>query len=181
MIEYISNCSALIDWDEIIEQCANTQPEYIGPKHKKGDTIPGLDEVVNLWEHAGYKNVTDGGTVSWGMYMPGKQFDERSVQTFCDIFGINNYHTAWISKIDVGCFAPIHWDVNDHEEELSKLPPKVRYHCHIGKPKFGHVFIVENQCFYNKAQSDTFRWQDRRYWHAGSNCGLEPKYIFNLW
>jgi hypothetical protein len=181
MIEYIGNCSQIIDWDEIIKQCASTTPEYIGPSHKKSDDIPGLKEVSDLWDHAGYKNLNEGGTVGWSMYLPGKQFDSSAIDKFCKIYNIETYRTAWISRIDVGHFAPIHWDVNDQEEQLSKLPPMVRYHCHISKPKFGHVFIVEDQCFYNKAQGDTFKWADRRYWHAGSNCGLEPKYILNLW
>ena len=62
-----------------------------------------------------------------------------------------------------------------------KLPPKARYHAHIGAPKFGHVFIAQDQCFYNQAQGDTFKWDDRKYWHAGSNCGLESKFILNAW
>lgn len=181
MIEYIGNCSNLINWDDIIHQCKNSEPEYIGPSHKKGDNIPGLQEIVDLWEKADLRNLKDGGTVGWSMYLPNKQFDNTAIEKFCEFFEITNYHTAWISKIDVGCFAPIHWDVNNHEEELSKLPPKVRYHCHIGKPKFGHVFIAENQCYYNQPQGSTYKWGDRRYWHAGANCGLEPKYILNLW
>jgi len=181
MIDYIGNCSNIINWDEIILQCANSEPDYIGPSHKKEDNIPGLDQVATIWEKAGYKNLSEGGTVGWGMFIPGKQFDERSVTKFCELFKIDQYHTAWISKINVGHFAPWHWDVNDHEVELSKLPPKVRFHSHISKPQFGHVFIANGKCFYNQQQGSTYKWGDRRYWHAGTNCGLEPKYIFNLW
>lgn len=181
MIDYLGNCSDRIDWDSIIKQCQTSDPEYVGPSHKKDDDLPGLEEVAAIWEKGNYKNVADGGTVGWNMYMPGKQFDERSIEIFCEIYGIEDYHTAWISEITVGNFAPWHWDVNDHEEELSKLPAKVRYHCHIGKPKFGHIFIVQDKCFYNQPQGSTYRWGDRRYWHAGTNCGLEPKYILNLW
>ena len=181
MIEYIGNCSEHINWQDVILQCEHAEPEYIGPSHKKGDAIPGLDEVAMLWERAGYKNLNEGGTVGWGMYMPGKQFDERSLQMFCEIFKIENYFTAWISRIDVGCFAPLHWDVNDNEKELSKLDTVVRYHCHISEPNFGHIFIADDRCFYNQPQGSTFKWSDRKLWHAGSNCGLTPKYILNVW
>jgi hypothetical protein len=180
MIKCIGNCSD-IDWDSVIADCVNSKPEYIGPSHSKHDNIPGLEEVSTLWEHAGYKTLKEGGTVGWNMYIPGKQFDQKVIDQFCKTFAIESYRTAWISEIKPGNFAPIHWDVNDDEEELKKLPPMVRYHCHIGKPKFGHVFIANNQSFYNQPQGETYKWADRKYWHAGSNCGLESKFILNLW
>jgi hypothetical protein len=180
MINYVGNCKH-IDWDRVIADCAAHEPEYIGPSHKRGDTIPGLDPILDMWNNAGYKTVAEGGTVAWDMFMPGKQFDQAVIDQFCEFFEIPDYHTAWISRIHQGRFAPQHWDVNDEEEKLALLPPKVRYHAHIGKPKFGHVFIVEDKCFYNQEQGATYRWDDRKYWHAGTNCGLEPKYILNLW
>jgi len=180
MIERIGNCSD-IDWDSVIADCVNSEPEYVGPSHSKHDNIPGLEEVAALWEHAGYKTLKEGGTVGWNMYIPGKQFDQKAIDQFCKTFEIANYRTAWISEIKPGNFAPIHWDVNDNEEELKKLPPMVRYHCHIGKPKFGHVFIANDRCFYNQPQGETYKWADRRYWHAGTNCGLGSKFILNLW
>lgn len=181
MVRLIGNCSKVIDWNAVIKDCENTEPEYIGPSHSRADNLPGLDEIANMWEKAGYKNLDQGGTVGWDMYIPGKQFDQSAIEKFCEYFEIENYSTAWISSIKVGNFAPIHWDVHDDEEEMSKLPDIPRYHCHIGKPKFGHIFIVDEKCFYNQQQGATYRWESRKLWHAGTNMGLETKYILNLW
>jgi len=64
---------------------------------------------------------------------------------------------------------------------LSKLPDFKRWHVHISKPAFGHAFCVDDKCFYNQEQGSVYEWSDRKYWHAGSNCGLVPKYVFNFW
>ena len=181
MLEYIGNCSEKINLDELVRQCNESVPDYIGPRHRKTDNIPGLDEVTTLWENAGYELINQGGTVGWGMYFPGKQFDKEFVDKFCKFYDIKEYFTAWISRVDVGQFSPLHWDVNDKEIELAKLPKKVRYHCHISKPNFGQIFIVEKECFYNQPQGSTYKWEDRKLWHAGTNCGLQTKYILNLW
>ena len=34
-----------IDWDKVIKQCASVEPEFVGPSHKRGDNIPGLDPI----------------------------------------------------------------------------------------------------------------------------------------
>lgn len=177
MVRSIGICNHIINWDEIIDQCANTKPEYVGPSHKRGDTVTGLDPILDMWDSAGYKLEQDGGTVAWDMFIPGKQFDERIIET------LENYYyfeltNVWISRIHPGRFAPIHWDVHDDEDAIGDRP---RWHTHIGKPQWGHVFIVNNKCLYNRPQGETFRWESRRLWHAGTNCGTTPKYLLNMW
>lgn len=186
MIEFIGNCSSVIDWDEVIttlEQCGHeTHPgPFHGPTHKEGDPIPLLDEVTNIWRDEGYKRVEDGGTVQWDMFFPGTHFDQSIVDKFVEFYKIEKYSSAWISRIWPGNQAPMHWDVNDDEEEYLKLPDRLRWHCHVSRPNFGHVFVCEDQAFYGRPQGDTFLWNTRRLWHAGTNCGLVPKYQFNLW
>jgi hypothetical protein len=34
---------------------------------------------------------------------------------------------------------------------------------------------------YNQETGATWKWPKRTAWHAGSNAGLVPKYIFNIW
>lgn len=186
MIEYIGNSSAVINWDEVIAGLEKHDYEkhpgpFHGPAHKEGDPIPRLEEVLSLWRRAGYVRVEDGGTVQWDMFYPGVHFDQSVVDKFVEYFKIEHYDDAWISRVWPGNFAPMHWDVNDDEEALLALPDRQRWHAHISKPAFGHVFVVENECLYNKEQGAVFRWDSRRHWHAGSNCGLVPKYQFNLW
>ena len=176
MIENIGICNT-INWDSIIQECENTVPEFVGPSHKRGDTVTGLDPILDMWDNAGYQLASTGGTVVWDMFIPGKQFDERIIETFANFYCIE-IENAWISRIHPGKFAPMHWDVNDNEDAIGD---RLRWHCHIGKPSWGHIFIVEDTCLYNQQQGQTYKWNSRRAWHAGTNCGLTPKYILNLW
>lgn len=169
MIEYIDICP--INWQQLIHQLESQAP-YIGPKHKAGDNIIGLDEVTDMWTKAGY-----GPTVSWDMFYPGDHFDIDIVDQFVKWSGMRSYTNAWVSRIHPGFFAPQHWDVQDNEP----LPDTIRYHVHMSKPQFGHIFIAEDKCFYNQQQGATYKWSSRKAWHAGTNCGLVPKYIFNIW
>jgi hypothetical protein len=205
MIERVGICD-IIDWDKLILELSTVQivhraehellpeftewmpeiprnisPNNIGPKHKAGDPIPGLSPITDMWEAAGYKTPAEGGTVEWEMFFPGHNFDQSIVDTFAEYVGLEKVHSCWISRIWPGYFAPWHWDVNDDEARLSKEPTKPRWHCHMGKPAFGHVFIADDQCFYNQPQGTVYRWDSRSLWHAGTNCGLVPKYLFNIW
>lgn len=177
MIRNIGNCNNIINWNSIILDCENSKPEYVGPSHKRGDDVPGLDEILDMWDAAGYKTVAQGGTVAWDMFMPGKQFDQAVVDKFNEYFEID-CKNVWISRIWPGRFAPIHWDVHDNENEIGDRP---RWHCHIGQPQWGHVFIVGDTCLYNQPQGTAYEWSSRRLWHAGTNCGTVPKYLLNLW
>lgn len=183
MIRYLGNST--INWTEVIKDLELQSPAEIGPKHKEGDPIPGLDKVINLWKDAEYKTLGEGGTVGWDMFYPGQNFDTDIVDQFIKEFNlqeiISKVHSAWISRIHPGHFAPMHWDVQDDEEKLAFQPDIVRFHCHISPPQFGHIFIVEDQCFYNQQQGASYQWTSRKAWHAGTNCGLKPKYLFNLW
>jgi hypothetical protein len=182
-MKYIGNCSNIIDWDDVITSLENVKPSYVGPSHKKGDNIPGLNEVLDIWERAKFKTVHEdpNGTVGWDMFISGKDFDERITEKFLEFVGLTEYTTCWISRINIGRMAPWHWDVNDDEEQLSQQPEKRRFHCHIGKPRHGHIFLLEDRCFYNQEQGATYEWPSRKLWHAGMNSGLTPKYLLNLW
>lgn len=177
----IGNCSHIIDWDEVINSLNTQVPAYIGPSHKEGDGIPGLDQVTDMWKRAGLKTVSQGGTVEWDMFLAGINFDMSIANKFAEFVGIEKFNSCWISRINIGRFSPWHWDVHDNEVELSRRADIRRFHCHIGKPTHGHVLIVEDKCFYNQPQGEIYEWPARTSWHAGMNCGLTPKYLFNIW
>lgn len=179
----IGNCCHIIDWDEVISSIEDQTPAYVGPSHKKGDNIPGLDEVIDLWERAKFITVhqdPNKGSVGWDMFLPG-QFDRNIVDKFAKFVGLKRYHSAWISRIHIGKMSPWHWDVHDDEEKLSKILDIKRFHCHMSKPTHGHVFLIEKEIYYNQPQGEVFQWPGRTSWHAGMNCGLVPKYLFNIW
>lgn len=176
MIKMIGICND-INWESVITDCENHAPSYIGPSHKRGDDIPGLDDLLDLWDISGYKTVDKGGTVSWDMFFPGQQFDQSIVNRFNDFFEID-CKNVWISRIHPGRVAPMHWDIHDDE---NNIPECKRYHCHIGESGWGHVFIAQDQCFYDQLQGTTYEWSSRKLLHAGINFGTTPKYIWNAW
>lgn len=178
MTEFIGNCNDIIDWQGVVDTIKDQEPGYIGPRHRKGDAVTGIDDIADMWKEAGYVIAADGGNAGWGMYFAGKHFDQTVVDTFCNYVNITPIN-AWISKIDPGMVAPWHWDANDNEEEYSQMDLE-RYSVCICKPKPGHVFAVDDVVMYNQAQGDTFKWTSRKSWHGGANCGLTPKYLFNI-
>jgi len=42
------------------------------------------------------------------------------------------------------------------------------------------VFILEDECFYNIEQHMTYEWNSYRDYHAGTNAGNEPYYLFHF-
>ena len=177
MIEYIGNCD-IIDWQQLITELENQEPAYIGPKHRIGTNVPGVDEVGIPLINAGYK---EGGSMQWDMFLPKINFDNTLIQKFMNYVGMKSCYNAWISRIRPGYMAPWHWDVTDDEDTLTTHKEIVRYHTHISKPAPGHVFVVEDVCLYNQQQGAVWKWPNRKSWHTGSNSGLGPKYIFNIW
>jgi len=178
MIEYIGNSSEVINWDEVIAGLEKHEYESHPGKFQVPEHNLKLHEVIDPWIAAGYKPVEEGGSVQWDMFHPGVHFDQSVVDQFVSYFNITTYNTAWISRVKPGHVSPIHWDMNPDED---KILLRERWHAHIGKPAFGHVFVVEDTCLHSQPQGATYKWSDRRFWHAGSNIGLVHKYQFNLW
>jgi hypothetical protein len=131
-------------------------------------------ETIELWNQAGYKTTKQGGSAEWHMFYPGINFDERAVDTFCNLFSISNYKNCWISMILPGKFCP--WHVDQYDADTQSL----RYHCHIGKPEMGHVFMLEHDYFIKQQQGDTFLWHSASSWHCGVNAGTTPKFMLNV-
>jgi len=179
MTKFIGNCNDIIDWESIVVLLTKQTPAYIGPRHRATDNVVGIKEISEEWDRAGYKLFVDGGSAGWGMYFAGQHFDQSIVDKFADFVGIQPVN-AWISRINPGTMAPWHWDANDAEEQYAKMPDMLRFSCHISKPSPGHVSIVDDVCLYNQEQGNTYQWASRKSWHAGANCGLVPKYLFNM-
>lgn len=180
MTNFFGNCNHLINWDQVIKEIESNEPAYVGPRHREGDPVEGVDEVVGNLRKAGYRARTDGGNAGWDMYIAGVNFDDRVVKKFSEFVGLDGYTNAWIARVLPGDMAPWHWDITDDEETLSKANP-IRYHCHIQPSINGHLLVVENDFFYNTKQGDVFKWPNRKSWHCAANCSYVPFYIFNFW
>jgi hypothetical protein len=179
MTKFIGNCGNIIDWQSIVDSLATQPPAYTGPRHRGTDEIIGIKEISKSWDTAGYRLAVDGGSAGWGMYFAGQHFEQSVVEKFAYFVGVEPVN-AWISRVNPGAVAPWHWDANDAEEEYAKLPDMVRFSCHVSKPQPGHVSIIEDVCVYNQEQGNVWQWPSRKSWHAGANCGLAPKYLFNM-
>ena len=178
-MRFIGNCNDIINWQEIIDSLSTQTPAYVGPRHREDDPIIDIGTIAKQWKDAGYVLLADGGSAGWDMFFPESNFSDEVVKKFSDYVGIHA-ESARISRIHPGNCAPWHWDANDNEEQYSKMPEMIRFSCNISKPENGHIFIVEDFCLYNQEQGNVWQWPSRKSWHAGSNCGLVPKYLFNI-
>lgn len=180
MIDFIGNCSSYVDCQALINELSAKQGKIeTGIRDDYDPNHPQVKDYLylkNLAEVSGYNKA---GSVRFEHFYPGLDFD----QSIADNFGkfVNaTPKMIWVSKIMPGYCAPWHWDIIEHENEYRKEGEVVRFHCHLSKPKPGHVFMIENKAFYMEEQGNTYQWNDLRAWHAGSNVGLEPKWLLTF-
>ena len=107
MKQYIGNCNDVIDWNAVVDSVANSKPAYKGPRHTKEDDLPGIKEISEAWDKAGYTLASEGGTVGWDMCIPETNFDKKIVQQFSDYVGVDVL-SCWVSVIHQGYHAPWH-------------------------------------------------------------------------
>ena len=105
MKQYIGNCSDVIDWNAVVDSVANSKPAYQGPRHTRNDDLPGIKEISEAWDKAGYTLASEGGIVGWDMCIPETNFDRSVVDKFSDYVGVDVL-SCWVSVIHQGYHAP---------------------------------------------------------------------------
>ena len=185
MTKYVGTTENIIDWDAVLEKIVPRTGDYNSVKSvvdrsesnwEDDPTLLGsYHEVIGTWKKANY----DLNNIEWWDYYPGHHFDTSIQDKFANLVNADPLR-VFISEVMPGQCVPYHWDVEDHEEEWLKIGPLVRYVCFVDKPKFGHVLIVDQQCFYNMDQYRIYQWNNYRDHHAGTNCGTEPYYLFHF-
>jgi hypothetical protein len=185
MTKYIGTTKDIIDWDVVLEKIVPRTGDYNSVKSvvdrsesnwEDDPTLLGsYHEVIGTWKKANY----DLNNIEWWDYYPGNHFDNDVQDKFAELVNADPLR-VFISEVMPGQCVPYHWDVEDHEEEWLKIGPLVRYVCFVDKPKFGHVLIVDQECFYNAEQHLIYQWNNYRDHHAGTNCGTEPYYLFHF-
>lgn len=172
----ITNCSNKIDWPQIIETIKDKPgKELIPDKSLWDERNPGYGELFGLWERSNVSLAS----ARWVNYYPGKDYDDSTISVLEDLLKVKHIR-SWISRIDPGYCTPWHWDTDDREQEYLKLGNLRRFSCHIGEPEFGHVFLIGKEAHYFQEQGNLHEWSSHHAWHAGINCGLTPKFLFNL-
>jgi len=185
MTKYLGTTKDIIDWDSVLEKITPRTGDYNSVKSvvdrsesnwEDDPTLLGsYHEVICTWKKANY----DLDNIEWWDYYPGNHFDISVQDKFANLVNAEPLR-VFISEVMPGQCVPYHWDVEDHEEEWLKIGPLVRYVCFVDKPKFGHVLIVDQECFYNAEQHQIYQWNNYRDYHAGTNCGSKPYYLFHF-
>ena len=157
MTKYIGTTKGIVDWDGIIASIQprsgdhNTVSSVVDRSESNWADNPVLlgsyHEIISTWQRANY----DLTNVEWWDYYPEQHYDLDIQTKFADIVNAEPLR-VFVSEVMPGQCVPYHWDIEDHEEEWLKLGQLVRYVCFIDKPQFGHVFILEQECFYNVEQ-----------------------------
>lgn len=170
-VEYLGNCANLINFDNLIKNLGVA--DSIGPTASIDDD--NISEIARLWNSTGYDTSVKTGTVRWNMYYPDSSFDKSILSKILDFTKISHYSSAWISQINPGYCAAPHYD---------RYPVDItpyRLHIHLEDSHMGHIFYVGNTYLTDYKQGDIFKWKNPNAWHAGTNIGLKPKFMFNLY
>jgi hypothetical protein len=142
------------------------------------ESNPYYIEYINqtsMLQSAGYNEHT----VEYRHYQSGVHFHENYAKAIG--LAVNAIPLmCWISEIRPGKCTPWHWDINPWEDEHKQLGSIVRYFCFLSKPAPGHIFVTEHDSYYNEPQGTIYQYEDIHSWHAGSNIGLEPKFLLTF-
>lgn len=184
MPRFIANTNNIIDWNSIVEHCKksntgdhNTVTSVVdrSEAEAEGPLLESYREIISTWEKGGY-NLEE---IEWYDYYPGEHFDIDIQNKFAGIINAQP-RRVFVSEVYPGRNVPYHWDVEDKEEEWLAQGKLKRWVCFMDKPQFGHVLILEDECFYNVEQGSIYEWNDYKSYHAGTNCGTEPYYLFHF-
>lgn len=176
MAEFIGNFFAG-KWDSIIDTLIVQDGDPRTFDEKFYINADGrFDENIKMLKGAGYDQLD---SVEWINYYPEKHFDPLCVKKFEEYVEMKCAR-AWISRIRPGKYAPIHQDIDDHEEEYLKEGNLFRFSTFISQPHPGGVFVLKDTCFHCEASGNTYLWDNYMDWHAGGNCGLHDKFMFHF-
>lgn len=130
---------------------------------------------TKVLQDAGYNE----STVEYRHYQAGKHFDNKYQEALGKLLNATPI-MCWVSEIRPGKCTPWHWDINPWEEEHKQLGELVRYFCFLSAPAPGHIFVTEEDAYYNEPQGNVYQYKDIHSWHAGTNIGLVPKYLLTF-
>lgn len=174
-----------IDWTKVLSDIQphagdhNTVTSVVdrseGQHKQDEDKLSEYRGIIDTWKTAGY----DLTQIEWWDYYPGEHFDIEVQNVFERMFNAMP-RRVFISEVRPGQVVPYHYDVEDKEAEWLAEGNLVRYVCFIDKPQFGHVLILEDECFYNVKEHEIYKWDNYRSFHAGANCGTTPYYLFHF-
>jgi hypothetical protein len=88
---------------------------------------------------------------------------------------------CFISKVDPGVAVATHWDEGDIKfYDVADKEKISRYTCFIQEPMPGHLFVVEDYCFYKVTKGSVYKWNNHKDFHSAANTGFQSHYIFHF-
>lgn len=178
MKSYIGNCSNKFNCDQLINEILK---HNVTPSHghmvldENNPFYKDYIEQTEMLKKAGY----DEQSVEYRHYQSGLHFSEDYTNAISELVSAKPI-MCWISEIRPGKCTPWHWDINPWEQEHKQLGNLVRYFCFLSKPQPGHIFVTEEDVYYNEPQGSIYKYSNIHSWHAGSNVGLTPKFLLTL-
>jgi hypothetical protein len=168
-------------WDQFIKDLESETPAVVGPNEEreteKASRPNDLAATKELWNQAGYKSVSEGGSARWQMYFGGLNFDIEKFDGVFQQLGTTRHdvHACWVSRVAPGYCFP--WHIDQHPSHCNEKP---RYHIHLSRPNIGHMFIIEDEYYLDQPQGSAFVWKDPFAWHAGYNGGITNKWLLSI-
>ena len=165
MIEFVGNYRDAIPstWIEHM----NTHTGEVRPNNRMVMT-PEVKEMQDRWARAGYG---EGSAATWELFHDWDFTEQLDLSKFD--FCKDKQVQWWISKVPPGHCFPIHSDTIKPE----LINPK-RYWIAIDDYKWGHVFLVGNECLRDYKKGDVFIFDNSL--HGAANVGLENKYSLQI-
>jgi hypothetical protein len=161
------------NWKEIISQLGKGVDITTDPSRWNLDT-PGYKEIYQMWKDANFNM----DSIKWTNYYPDKHFNSNIVNVYSTDFKI--IHRAWISRLDPGYMAPLHWDVDDNEHEYLKHGPLKRKTIMMQDFALGQLFILGKEHYYNLLENSVIDWDKYNEWHSASNASMLPNYMLHI-
>jgi hypothetical protein len=176
---FIGNINSWFDCNELIRQLSTQEGEL----HKGLIDIPlshpEYEKYIDINQSAVSAGYDKNDAIKFRHFKPGTHFDNNFVDIFSKFVNATPM-VVFVSEISPGHMTPWHYDIDQFELANVDKGEKVRFHIHLSSPAPGHVFILEDHAFYNVPQGNVYQWHDIKSWHAGSNCGLVPKYLLSF-
>jgi hypothetical protein len=174
---YIATLNTL-NCEQILAEICNHEVKPSNGHMELDPTNPYYQEYIKqtqMLESAGYTSAT----VEYRHYQSGIHFNNNHENVIGELVGAVPL-MCWVSEIRPGKCTPWHWDINPWEKEHKHLGQLVRYFCFLSKPEPGHVFVTEEDAYYNEDQGTIYQYADMHSWHAGSNIGIVPKFLLTF-
>jgi hypothetical protein len=166
----------MINWYEIVKSIATNPGKVITADVAIWNTNnPEYIEIYKLWQDC---NVNMS-SIRWINYYPGLDFDQSVVDEFAKLVNVTPLR-SWISRIDPGYCAPLHYDIDDNESEYLENGTLYRFTCFIIHPIVGHVMAVDKEYLHSQPLGAVYAWPNYRAWHGAMNAGLRSNYMFHL-